>query len=60
MQENVRKEEGEEQLGYKITDKLFEEALNLAEHKQKYIYMNRNRGQLFYSIGILLNSQKNM
>ena len=37
MQENVRKEEVEEQLGYKITDKLFEEALNLAEHKQKYI-----------------------
>lgn len=38
MQENVRKEEVEEPLGYKITDKLFEKALNLAEHKQKYIY----------------------
>ena len=43
MQENVRKEEVEEQLGYKITDKLFEEALNLAEHKQKYIYEQEQR-----------------
>ena len=43
MQENVRKEEVEEQLGYRITDKLFEEALNLAEHKQKYIYEQEQR-----------------
>ena len=59
MQENVRKEEVEEQLGYKITDKLFEEALNLAEHKQKYIYEQEQRAVVLQH-GILLNSQKNM
>ncbi len=43
MSEIVKKEEVEELLKYKITDKVFQEALQYAKHMQKYIYQQENR-----------------
>ena len=43
MQESIEKREVEELLGCKITDKQFEEALQYASHKQKYIFKTEQR-----------------
>ena len=43
MREIVKKEEVEELLGFKITDRQFEDALQNAERKQAYIYDREKR-----------------
>lgn len=43
MEESVKKSEVEELLGYGITDQQFKEALELAKHKQSYIYQREQR-----------------
>jgi len=43
MSETVRKEEVEELLKCKISDKVFSEALQYAKHMQKYIYQQEQR-----------------
>lgn len=43
MQKEVKKEEVQELLGFNITDKQFEEALEYAQRKQQYIYDREKR-----------------
>lgn len=43
MQKNVKKEEVQELLGFNITDTQFEEALEYARRKQRYIYDREKR-----------------
>lgn len=43
MREIIEKSEVEELLGCEITDEQFDEALEYARHKQKYIYQRERR-----------------
>ena len=43
MSKNVKKKEVEELLGYEITEKQFDKALEYAKRKQEYIYGQEHR-----------------